>query len=345
MTILEIKTAVASYLGKGLSDLVVNGQDLGLLALNQVRLAAEMSHDFNFNRKLLTLDVDSVTGGSLDDAVIADTSTTVDLKTVIDIGEFDQYGNFIPVAWTTREESQQRQREENPYRGIRYPSDGQITSLPLGQRRYVLAGDDLFYYPKPETGATLSVGIDAYVFSSDWEANSTVVVSGITGLTAFNDTYYLIGQNNNRGLWANFDPINNSIATGSVLRYIWYDTAEWLISLADDINGAPLNFAISNVTSATTPAGLTFTPHAGITGTPVVSAVTSTLLASNDIWTKKGQQYLQWAAIDQLNRWFKVFVPRQEGNLTSPIDLANAGLETLKEWDIYKYEQFRMSSR
>lgn len=346
MTILEIKTAVASYLNRTLSDLVVNGQDLALEALNQVRLAAELSHDFNFNRKLLTLNVDSVTGGSLDDAVIVDTATTVDLKTIIDIGEFDQYGNFIPVCWTTRENSQEQQRQENPYRGIRYPSDGQITSLPMGQRRYVLAGDDLFYYPKPETSATLAVGIDAYVCSSDWEANQTVAVTGVTGVTAFNGTYYLTGSYGGRGLWINADPLTAGLPPGNIARVIFYDGSAWFITTAADLGTANTgNYASTAASSATLPSGLVYTGNGTVTGTPVVSGVTSTLVSSNDIWTKKGAQYLQWAAIDQLNRRFKEFVPRQEGNLSSPIDLANAGLETLKEWDIYRYEQFRMSSR
>lgn len=341
MTLLQLKTALASYHHKGLSDLVVNGIDLGLQALNQVRLQAELDHDFGFNRKLLTLNVDTVTGGSLANAVIQGTATTVTIKTVKDIGTLDDLGNFIPQEWTTVGEGSERQREENPFRDLRFRNNDDNCG-PWGQKRFTLSDTDLAIWPKDTVSQTLSVVIDADVFSSDWEGNQTIDVTGVTGVTAFNTTYYLVGYFSGRGLWINADPLLGT-ASG-ILKAIWYDGTQWLLSFAADVGGIPTNGATS-ASTATTPAGLTFIPSGTLSGTPVTSTITSILTSANDIWTTRGAQYLQWAAIDQLNYYFKTYVQRAEGNLASPTTLAQAGLESLKDWDIFKYEGARRHGR
>jgi hypothetical protein len=62
-------------------------------------------------------------------------------------------------------------------------------------------------------------------------------------------------------------------------------------------------------------------------------------------WSTKGQQFLLWQTIVHLNHLKKEFVFRQEGNLPPPKDLALEGLEVFKQWDTFKYEQFRRHFR
>ena len=349
MTILEILSTAAAYHKKSVADLTVNGINLGLLALNQARSSAEDIHDFSFQRKLLTLSVNSATGGSLEDAVIKGTSTTVDLKTIIEIGQFDQYDNFRPLEWTTVEEGQERTRVENPRWGIRYPTDAQALSFPQGQPRIVLRGNMVEIWPKTdEASFNLTIGIEAYVYDSDWVGASHVAVTGTTGVTDFNTTYYLNGSFGSYGLWLNINPLDiASGPTGGILRALWNDSSNWAMSIANDIGtGASGNIAYETSTAAT-PAGLTLTTITGIeiTGEPIVSAITGDLVGTSSFWFTKGATYLIWSAICDLNKYFKTFVPRTEGNLAEPQVIADKELQTLIASDIYKAEGFRRHGR
>lgn len=62
-------------------------------------------------------------------------------------------------------------------------------------------------------------------------------------------------------------------------------------------------------------------------------------------WTTKGSQYLMWQTVIHLNHLFGEFIPRQEGNLAPPKDMADEGLNSLITWDIMQFEQFRRHSR
>lgn len=171
MTLYEIKSAAATYLEKSVADLTQNDVDLGLVALNQVRQTAEQSNDFNFTRKLLTVSVDGVTGGSLDTAVeYGDTSqnpTTYDIKTVLDVGVFDTDGNFRPVEWTTVGDSLNRERQDNSMFVPRFPTDAEAMSGPIGQQRFLFSGSKVYFFPKTPN-LTISLGIESYTFTPDW---------------------------------------------------------------------------------------------------------------------------------------------------------------------------------
>lgn len=168
MTLYEIKATVASYLEKTVNDLTQNNVDLGLIALNHVRQQAEQSNDFNFTRKLLTVSVDGVTGGSLDLAVEYGTTTpVVEVKTIVDVGTFDGDGNFRPVEWTTVSDSLNRERQDNPWFTPRYPTDAEAVCGPMGQKRFAFSGNQVFMFPKTPN-LTVSLGVEAYVFTPDW---------------------------------------------------------------------------------------------------------------------------------------------------------------------------------
>lgn len=236
MTLAQIQSAMAGYLDTTVAAFTVGGVDLSLIALNQIRLQAEMLNDFEFSRKLVTVSVNGVTGGSLSSAVLYGTATPAIVKSVLEVGLFDGSGNLRPIEWTTVAESLERQREIAPGVFPSYPTDAQITATTESPSRLVFSGDNIFLFPKDATLTTaLSVGLEVYTFAADW----------------------------------------------------------------------------------------------------------ASIAAPSDIWTDKGQQYLMWQGVVHLNHRFKEFVFRQEGNLPSPEKLAEAGLEALRQWDIFKYEQFR----
>lgn len=165
MTLQDIRNAAAAYLHRAASDFTINGVDLSLFALNQVRLAAELLNDFNFTRKTMQLTVDGVLGGSLSTAVEVGTLLTTEIKSIVDVGQFDKDGNLVPVEWTTVAASMDIQRQESSTL-FRYPTDAQASTA-IGMTRVVFSGDKVYLFPKAP-GQSFVIGIEAYTFTPDW---------------------------------------------------------------------------------------------------------------------------------------------------------------------------------
>jgi len=168
VTLSDIRKAVAAYLHKGsVNNLIAGGVDLCLVALNQVRTAAELGNDFEFTRKLMSVSVDGVTGGDLSTAVEYGTTNNFAIKSVLDVGTFDTNGNFRPAEWTTTGDSLNRERLDNPFFIARYPTDAQVSSGLIGQKRFVFSGNRVYFFPKTPN-LTILLGIEAYTFTGDW---------------------------------------------------------------------------------------------------------------------------------------------------------------------------------
>jgi hypothetical protein len=178
MTLNDIRSTAAAYLHRTVADFTINDIDLSLVALNQVRLAAELQNDFNFTRKLVDLTVDGVTGGSLSTAREHGTLTDVEVKSVVDVGQFDDDGNLRPVAWGTVAASLDMQRSENNFIW-RYPTDGQASTA-TGGTRIAFSGDKVFLFPKAPA-QTFPIGIEAYVFTRDWTTLDLTTVPAVWG--------------------------------------------------------------------------------------------------------------------------------------------------------------------
>lgn len=327
MTLYDIKVAVATYFKTTVADLTQNGQDLFLVAANHVRRQAELSHDFEFSRKLVTLTVDGEVGGSLENAVVYGTTTDVNIKTVIEAGLFDQDGNLRPVEWTTVAEGLERQRLDNPHSAPRYPTDGWYESSPNGFGRFELAGSSVYRFPKDENH-DFTLGLEVYSMADDWTGvTPTATVTGgslsgtyIQGGVAFDTPFFYLGGN-----------------------ALFYDHSEDAWYLAE--NGPTILFenqeaAYYKLTTSVTqsPAG-TYTAT-GLSGSPVV-----TVTSLSDVWTQQGAEYLMWGIIVHLNYYYKEFVTRQEGNLGSPERLRDEALASFIAWDAYRFEQNRRHGR
>ncbi len=64
-----------------------------------------------------------------------------------------------------------------------------------------------------------------------------------------------------------------------------------------------------------------------------------------DIWTIHANQYLIWQTVINLNNYFKQFVPRQEGNLPPPSEMAATGLAAFLSWDQLQFAQHQIDTR
>lgn len=165
MTLNDIRGAAAAYLHKTVGDFTINSVDLSLFALNQIRRTAELQNDFNFTRKLMRLPIDGVVGGSLSAAIDWFTQVPAEIKSIVDVGQWDDNQNLIPVDWTTVAAGLDTQRAEHSYL-FRHPTDGQAVTV-CGMTRVVFSGDTAFLFPKAP-GQNFDLGIEAYTFTADW---------------------------------------------------------------------------------------------------------------------------------------------------------------------------------
>ena len=331
MTLTALKSAVAAVMNKTVADFTVDSQDIFLVAVNQARRNAELLHDFEFSRKLVTVSVDGVTGGSLSSAVQYGTATVVDIKSVIEMGLFDQEANLVPAEWTTVAEGLERQRADNPFTAPRYPTDGWYESTPMGMGRFQLAGGTIYRFPKDST-ADYTVGMEVYSFKEDWDATDLGSTATVTGTISPNFTgdYDVVGTYNNCPFF--YDD--------GGAYWLFYDGDAWILGPEFPMLGSPPAGYFKLTTTSQSPAG-SYTAQGTATGTAVV-ALSGFV---EDEWLKYGYQHLLWATVVILNHRFKTFVYRQEGNLPPPDKQAEAGLAAFIEWDAARYETNRRHGR
>jgi hypothetical protein len=345
MNLLELRSTLAAYLQKTVPDLTVNGVDLTLLALNNTRRKAEMMHDFEFSRKRVTVRVNGLDGGTLDD-VTQEGSPVCEVKTVIECGVYDDRWNIHPVEWTTVAESLERQRAMKPGFGPRYPTDGEATTMGnngcFGLPRIALCGNDIWCVPTGAQEDDFDLELEVYTFSPDWtNTTDSVVVSDVLGMDFVNGPYWQYGSYNSRPLYLNV--ADGGIAPGTPgsgnVRSIWYRPGEWLICRAEFTGQTPPTGNYQNMLATTMTPGGQYHGHGTWAGLGTVTMAPGS--STTDIWLKQGSQYLLWGAVVEVNHLCKEFVFRQEGNLPPPEKMRDEALETFRQWDLFKYEQDR----
>jgi hypothetical protein len=343
VTLLELRSTLAAYLQKTVTDLTVNGVDLSLLALNNVRRKAEMLHDFEFSRKHVTVTLDGLDGGTLDD-VIQEGSPTCEVKSVIECGIYDDQWNVHPVEWTTVAESLERQRQVKPGFGPRYPADWEATTeyYEVGLRRIAICGNDVWVVPTGKKGDLFDLELEIYTFQQDWTADSdSILVSDVLGMDFVNGPYWPYGIFNGRMLYLNVP--NGGVAPGTSgtanLRAVWYRPGEWMICRAEFMGQTPPTGNYQSMAATSMTPGGQYSPHGTWQGLGTVTMQPGS--ATTDIWLRQGSQYLLWAAVVEVNHLCKEFVFRQEGNLPPPEKMAEEALEVFRQWDAFRYEENR----
>ncbi len=330
-TLLDIKTEVATYFQKVVSDFTINGQDLFLMAANHVRAQAELAHDFEFLRKTVDVTVNGVTGGSLATAMDHTSGDPVTIKTVVECGLYDAFNNFRPVEWGPTVNNLEMQRQQNRGWVERYPTDGEALTWPRGYGRFDFTNDRVFRWPKTDQASaqTYVLGIECYTISDDWTSDNlgvgTLTVTGTLNPDA-TGTYVQEGT-----------ILGNPYYTNDTYGIFWTtEGLNWVMSSVVPHNGTPTSCFRTTfpVTAVTGP----WTPQGSNTGTPTVGS-------TSDTWTTYGAQFLLWATILYMNHRFKQFVMRNEGNLPPPQTLRDEGFAAFIEWDADRYTKFRREHR
>lgn len=341
MTLLQLRSMMAAYLQKSVPELMINGADLTLLALNNARMSAEMSHDFEFSRKHVTVTVDSFSGGTLDDT-IQEGSPSCEVKSVIEVGIYDDSFNIHPVEWTTISESIERQRQLKPGFGPRYPTDDNATTgfYESGMPRIAFEGNNIWCVPTGVRGDEFDLELEVYTFQQDWTSTSdSVIVEQVASPAAANGSYWPYGIYNGRPMYINIlygPPVGP-------LYVIWWDgVGKWRIAPMTDL-GQPVLVNYAEMAGTTMVPGGAYVPHGTWTTTAQGIIVVEMMPGSDtsDVWLTKGAQYLLWGGIVEANHLAKEFVFRQEGNLPPPEKLRDSALEMFVQWDSFKYEQNR----
>ena len=339
MTLAQILTAAASYLGKTTGDLTVNSLDLGLLALNQVRTTAELTHDFEFNRKLVTVTVDGVTGGSLDDAVVVGSSATTvtdNIKvtlagtnvfngTYTKAGIIQDHSFYVnatdpfKILWRNEDEWVFESTEGTGYVG--YASLDEVLPLTPDLVETWQEGQGVLPLPTVEKETIAAAGtvveVKSIVDIGTFDANDNLrPIEWTTAAESLERQY-----NQVRPVSARYPTDQEATALEANARITVVGRDLYLVPKSVSTQ-LVLGLEVYSMTADWTTTASSYAP-----------------------WTTKGSQFLLWQTVLHLNQLFKEFVPRQEGNLAPPKDLADEGLQALLTWDIMQFEQARRHAR
>jgi accessory colonization factor AcfC len=82
MTLTTLKSKVATYLNRAVSDLTLNGIDLVVHAANDLKLQAQKTVDFELLRQAVQVTVNLSTGGSLTSAIVYGGSAAVSVNRI-----------------------------------------------------------------------------------------------------------------------------------------------------------------------------------------------------------------------------------------------------------------------
>ena len=345
MTISQLKALTASYFRKNVSDLTENGVDLFLLALNTVRLGAELNYDFEFTRRAVSVSVNGVNGGSLETAVLTGTDTPVKVKQVIDLQLKDTAGNLFPVEWTTKVESLQRMRNDMPYTGASYLFADDDNCGQQGEPRFEVSNQSIRHHPHSTSTESETVYLEAYVYSPDWTSLAEYVVARTSGESTLSTIvlgdYCVISDWIGDSLYRQ----KSAVPTDFLCFLHYTEDSVWAITYGG-IRGAYSGSEADPVWINQVDEVVVGT-YMDVTGNSnAVLTVTATGLDSTtDIWLTYGHEFLLWGVIVHLNHRFKEFVYRQEGNLMPPEKLAAVALENFKLWDSGYFEQHRRHAR
>ena len=154
MTIAELKTFIAVYMGRSTAnDLVLNGLDTALVALNSARRYLERAHNFKYAEVNAFVQIPP-TGGSLTACfpVVALTGTLIGVKSVSSVMLPVASSGYQPIEFMTEDEWVARTRRQIG----RQPYDANKTLAQLGVTTNMnpvayQQGQTLFLDPSPGT--------------------------------------------------------------------------------------------------------------------------------------------------------------------------------------------------
>jgi len=330
MTLAQLKSVVAAYHHKSLSDLTVGGVDLFLVAANNARRNAELRHNFEFARVAATLDITGASGGSLLNATITEGTATARVREITNVSRLNTIGDRrIPLDFTRADIAVERERSEDELRNhwewyYRVPSDADLLNR-RGKASVVQRGHQLFVYPIPVSdpeNTPITLYLEGYGDLPDYTSDNLASTSAVVTGTLFPDitgTYLPYGVDTfGKTFYVN---------TGSPTATIEYTGSNWALHQQGDHF---LDYFLKDVDEVTA-AGT----YVGVNSNTGTATVTIGSAIEPDFLLTYGQSYMQWETIIEMNYLFTTFVPRQEGNLSAPEKARDQAWENLLTWDAY----------
>lgn len=153
-----------------MGDLTINGQDMFLVAANNVRKRAELLHNFESAWCKGTLSISPTTGGALSAVTFVPLSTFSGVKEIISMAQ-NQSGSYVPIY--LRRPNQTFSTRSIP----RVPTDAQVVNSYWGSY-LVLRGDNIYKEPDDGTGAAITVYLECYGWLNEYD-NSSLSVSNL----------------------------------------------------------------------------------------------------------------------------------------------------------------------
>lgn len=340
----NLKSLVAAYHKKIVSDLTVNGVDLFLVSANNAQTQAQRRHNFEFSRVSATLTIDGVLGANIADAVIG--GQVSEILTVTGtlnpnvVGDYARQGVFagLPLYVNAADSSSFIYYDSGTNQYFLSQTLGTVTANYDG---WSLAGSSpIGIYT--EAGSTGTPTI-AYASHANW--------SGIREIVA-------VQRSTSDGYRIPLDfsradiPIERDRTAAELTDF--YDFRDRYPSDSDRLNqrwntgliqrGAKILVYPQPLTFQSVDNPLNVILEAFATLPALSSVGASSTPDPNFLWTQ-GADWLQWFIIHELNFIFKTYVQRNEGNIASPTDMRDQSWEDLIAWDTYMVDSNSTRSR
>lgn len=340
---------MASIHGQDLSALTKNGMDLFLNAANNVRMWAEMKHNFTFTQVRAAMRIDGMVGTPLSSAIIDnDVEESILCSGTLSpnvVGQFVRNGNWgiRPLYiiynlalhqatfcfYSTFYNSYIVSQTLNNAVQTNYWIPSPIQDFPLGT-----------YTPQGSNTGTLTMGFAQY---STWNGLKEVIA---------------VMRTNEQGIHVPLDftradiPIERDRTTRELSDNYWYwnrfPSDADILNIRGDatiIQRRQALFIYPSPTQVPSPAiNVSLEAYAWLA--PYTSIGMSTD-PDQDFLCTIGAEFYQWRIAAELNIYFKTFVPRTEGNLADN-DLQTRAASVWNEliaWDQYQINNNATRSR
>lgn len=314
ITLSDILQLAAIYMGKtAVADLTINGYDAGTWAANAAMRTAERAHDFKFSEVNCSLSIGS-TGASLSGA-FTNTSLTVTGTLSPNIATaFALTGTFNGLPFSTATVG-----------GVVYfISYNGSTAWTITAGGFTTGSN----YWSLTTNSTNPAGSYAPHGANTGTATVAAASAPISVKRVQMVTLPISG-----GAYEPIELLTNDEYLGRVRRQIGrqaFDPTKGLVDLGVFF---PNPFAYQNGNNLFLVGNIALP----ITAQLNIIQFQPPFVATTDsnFFTQYGAEYLQWASVVELNRWFRRYIPKQESNVDETAVQASAdrALSAFIEWD------------
>lgn len=344
-TLTQLQSTVAAFLGLGSTgSLTKLSQDLFLSAVNNAIKTAQLIHDFEDTRCTATLNIDAVVGGNLSDAIFeagasqnvtAGAGGTPDVTgTFVESGQFNLWPMFILFGSTSY------------FLYYNTNTSCYVISTNLS------TGNPTNYYANGTSGPVIP---GTYTHHGTYSGSLTVSQS-LAGLFSGIKTVLAVMRQRPDGTYIPLDfaradiPIERDRTelefSDNLFPYLRYPSDAQINARGTNSSiiqrGQNLSIYPRYTMGVTTPFNVLLECFGWLT--PLTSSSYNDVTASNFLFDY-GYEWLQWAAICELNFVFKNFTPRTEGNLGAPEQYRDAAWQKLILFDSYRVDANTTRSR